>query len=43
MNLTLDDLKDEYPQYILTIDKMEKEGKSFDEIEDHILALDEMD
>jgi len=43
MYFTLDDLRDEFPQYSLTIDKMAKEGKSYDEIEDHILALDEKD
>jgi hypothetical protein len=43
MNNTLDDLRAEYPQYHFTIDKMAKQGKSFEEIEDHILALDEMD
>ena len=43
MYFTLDDLRDEFPQYRLTIDKMAKEGKSYDEIEDHILALDEKD
>ncbi len=43
MNNTLDDLRAEYPQYRFTIDKMAKQGKSFEEIEDHILALDEMD
>ena len=29
--------------YRLIIDKMAKQGKSFEEVEDHILALDEMD
>jgi hypothetical protein len=43
MSNTLDDLREEYPQYRLMIDKMAKQGKSFEEVEDHILALDEMD
>lgn len=43
MHNTLDDLREEYPQYRLIIGKMTKQGKSFEEVEDHILALDEMD
>ena len=40
---TLDDLRDTWPQYRLTIDKMAREGKTFEEIEDHLVALNEED
>ncbi len=43
MSNTLDDLKEEYPQYRLLIEKMNREGKTFEEIEDHLTYLDEDD
>lgn len=43
MSLTLADLKAEWPQYRLTIERMNRDGATFEEIEDHVLALDAMD
>lgn len=43
MSNTLDDLRTEWPQYRLTIDKMAKQNRSFEEIEDHLIELNEMD
>jgi hypothetical protein len=40
---TLEALLDQYPQYHLTIDKMVKNGRSNEEIEDHLISLGEMD
>ena len=43
MSTTLDDLKEEFPQYRLTIERMNREGKTFEEIEDHLICLSEQD
>lgn len=42
MSDTLDELRREYPQYRLVIDKMARQNKSFEEIESHLIDLNEM-
>jgi hypothetical protein len=42
MSDTLDELREEYPQYRLVIDKMARQNKSFEEIESHLIDLNEM-
>jgi hypothetical protein len=40
---TLEALLDQYPQYRLAIDEMVKNGRSNEEIEDHLIQLNEID
>jgi hypothetical protein len=40
---TLQDLKEAFPEYWLTINRMNRDGFSFEEIEDHLTDLSELD
>lgn len=43
MSDTLSELKEEFPQHRLTIERMSYDGHSFEEIEDHLINLSETD